>query len=190
MRNLVRSDGPGKSPASADTVSSGFPPPTPPPPCGCDGDPIEALRRLFVDVFQSSVLARGREPASRPVFLRLHGVVYGSLTVRADLPEELCVGLFEPGHHYPAWIRFSSDVQPGNSDLKGTVGVGIKLFGVQGEGISPSSGQTSSGDATSSDKDPTIQDFILQNHDVFFVDTAKDMCEFTCASLNGQFNHT
>ena len=141
-----------------------------------------------MDVFQSSVLARGREPASRPVFLRLHGVVYGSLTVRADLPEELCVGLFEPGHHYPAWIRFSSDVQPGNSDLKGTVGVGIKLFGVQGEGISPSSGQTSSGDATSSDKDPTIQDFILQNHDVFFVDTAKDMCEFTCASLNGQFN--
>ncbi len=38
------------------------------------------------------------------------------------------------------------------------------------------------------DQEATTQDFILQNHDVLFVDTAKDMCEFTCASLNGQFD--
>jgi L-Lysine epsilon oxidase N-terminal/L-lysine epsilon oxidase C-terminal domain len=188
MRDLVRPDEPGRPLASAATAAPGFPPPTPAPPCGCDGDPIEGLRKLFVDVFQSSALARGRDPASRPVFLRLHGVAHGSLTVRADLPEALRVGVFQPGHQYPAWVRFSSDVQPGSPDLKGTVGIGIKLFGVHGDGMPPLPGQPPGGDASSSGGRSTIQDFILQNHDVFFVDTARDMCEFTCASLNGQFD--
>src|SRR4051812_39875582 len=89
MRNL-RLD---QSAASAATVASGFPPPPPAPPCGCDRDPIEGLRRLFVDVFQSGALARGRDPATRPVFLRLHGVAHASLAVCADLPEHLRVGV-------------------------------------------------------------------------------------------------
>jgi L-Lysine epsilon oxidase N-terminal len=38
------------------------------------------------------------------------------------------------------------------------------------------------------DQQAITQDFLLQNHDVFFVDTAKDMCEFTCQSLNGGFD--
>ena len=143
-----------------------YPLPAPAPPCGCDTDPIGALRQLFVDVFQSGALARGRDPASRPVFLRLHGVAHGTLHVRPDLPDDLRVGVFAQAHEYASWIRFSSDVQPGRPDFKGTVGIAIKLFGVDG----------------------ATQDFVLQNHDVFFVDTAKDMCEFTCASLNGRFD--
>jgi hypothetical protein len=115
-------------------------------------------------VAQGRALAGGRDPATRPVFLRLHGVAHGSLIVRPDLPAHLRVGMFQPGQEYAAWIRFSSDVQPGRPDLKGTAGIGLKVFGV-GHGL--------------------VQDFILQNHDVFFVDTAKDMCEFTCAALNG-----
>jgi len=65
-------------------------------------------------------------------------------------------------------------VQPGRPDLKGTVGIGVKLFGVAGEKLLPA------------DREAITQDFVFQNHDVFFVDTARDMCEFTCLSLNGK----
>jgi hypothetical protein len=134
------------------------------------------LRRLFVDYFQGRGLAAGRDPATRPVFLRLHGVAHGRFQVRPDLPAELRVGVFAQQSEYTAWVRFSSDIQPGKPDLEGTIGIGIKLFGVQGQKL------------LAPDEDADTHDFILQNHDVFFVDTAKDMCEFTCLSLNGKFD--
>src|SRR3954447_1374870 len=148
-------------------------PQKPVPPCGCDKDPVEGLKQLFVDYAQGVALARGRDPATRPVFLRLHGVAHGTFAVRPDLPPDLRVGVFGQKAEYPIWVRFSGDIQPGTPDLKGTAGVGIKLFGVDGEKLLPP------------DEDATTHDFLLQNHDVFFVDTAKDMCEFTCLSLNG-----
>lgn len=158
------------------STSSDASPQKPVPPCGCDQDPVEALKQMFVDYFQGVGLAAGRDPATRPVFLRLHGAAHGTFVVNPDLPEDLRVGVFGQKSEYPAWVRFSSDVQPGRPDFKGTVGVGIKLFGVDGRKV------------MEPDQDATTHDFILQNHDVFFVDTAKDMCEFTCASLNGQFD--
>ena len=151
-----------------------LPPTLPPEPCCCDGDPIEGLKQLFVDYFQGRGMAAGRDPATRPVFLRLHGAAHGRFLVDPDLPQDLRVGVFGQKSEYPAWVRFSSDVQPGAPDLKGTCGIGIKLFGVDGEKL------------LAPDREATTQDFILQNHDVFFVDTAKDMCEFTCASLHGK----
>jgi hypothetical protein len=161
-------------PSSAN--SQGQPSPLPEPPCGCNADPVEGLRRLFVDYAQGQALARGRDPATRPVFLRLHGVAHGTFVVRPDLPDDLRVGVFAQRPEYPAWVRFSGDIQPGRPDLKGTAGVGIKLFGVAGAKL------------LEPDQDATTHDFLLQNHDVFFVDTAKDMCEFTCLSLNGRFD--
>ncbi len=151
-----------------------LPPTLPPIPCCCDSDPIVGLKQLFVDYFQGSGMASGRCPATRPVFLRLHGVAHGRFVVNPDLPEELRVGVFAQGPEFPVWVRFSADVQPGRPDLKGTTGIGIKLFGVHGEKL------------LAPDQDAPTQDFILQNHDVFFVDTAKDMCEFTCQSLHGK----
>lgn len=148
----------------------------PEPPCGCDQDPIEALRQMFVDYAQGRTILAGRDPATRPVFLRLHGSAHGTFDIRPDLPDDLRVGLFGQRQSYPAWVRFSSDVQPGRPDFKGTCGIGIKLFGVEGEKMLPPETQAST------------QDFILQNMDVFFSDTAKDMCEFTCASLTGRIN--
>ena len=67
-----------------------------------------------------------------------------------------------------AWVRFSSDTLPAQPDLKTTCGIGIKLFGVPGPKLLG---------------DGATQDFLLQNHDVFFVDTAVDMCEFTKAGV-------
>jgi hypothetical protein len=153
-------------------------PAVPLPPCDCDQDPVAGLKKLFVDYAQGVALARGRSPATRPVFLRLHGVAHGTFEVRPDLPENLRVGLFGRKRSYPVWVRFSSDLQPGKPDLKGTVGIALKLFGVDGQKL------------LAPDQNAATHDFLLQNHDVFFVDTAKDMCEFTCRSLNGQFDGT
>src|SRR5262245_49375544 len=85
-------------------------PAKPVPPCGCDQDPVEALKQLFVDYFQSLGLAAGHDPATRPVFLRLHGVAHGTLAVRPDLPDDLRVGVFARKPEYPVWVRFSGDI--------------------------------------------------------------------------------
>src|SRR5699024_3252876 len=66
--------------------------------------------------------------------------------------------------------RFSSDTLPTISDWTTTIGIGIKLFGTPTPKIF---GQPN--EATF--------DFIFQNMDLFFVDSAKDMCEFTQAGV-------
>jgi hypothetical protein len=143
------------------------------PPCNCATDPVEGIKRMFVDYFQGRNIERGEDPASRPVFRRLHGVAHGTFVVQPDLPEDLRVGVFGQRSEYTAWVRFSSDVQPGSSDFKGTCGVGVKLFGVEGEKV------------MAPDQDATTQDFVFQNFPVFFADTARDMCEATYAALQG-----
>jgi hypothetical protein len=138
--------------------------PAPPRP-DCAADPVDGVKILFVDQFQGSQIATGEVPATRPVFRRTHGVAHGTFVVRPDLSDEMRVGVFAQKAEYPAWVRFSSDVQPGNPDYKGTVGIGIKLFGVEGPKV------------MEPDQDATTQDFILQNFDIFFVDNATDMCQ-------------
>lgn len=133
--------------------------------CGAESD--ENLKQMFVDIVQARRIRTGQMPARRPVFLKLHGVAYGRFEVAADIPEELRVGVFAL-RSLPAWVRFSSDTVPSQPDLKTTCGVGVKLFDVSGPKLVG--------------EGPT-QDFILQNHDVFFVDTADDMCEFTKAGV-------
>lgn len=137
----------------------------------CGKDPVAALKQMFVDVVMGRRLAGGQEPAQRPVFLKPHGVARATFAVRADLPEEFRVGVFARRKRFPAWVRFSSDTVPSRPDLKTTLGVGIKLFGVPGPKL------------LEADADAETHDFLLQNHDVFFVNTAKDMCEFTYAGV-------
>jgi hypothetical protein len=135
----------------------------------CDDDPNAKLKQMFVDIVQTRRIKQGQSPARRPVFLKLHGVANGRFEIRKDLPRDLKVGVFAL-KSLPAWVRFSSDTVPANPDLKTTCGIGIKLFDVRGKKLLG---------------DGDTQDFILQNHDVFFVDTAGDMCEFTKAGVVG-----
>ncbi|MGW8600401.1 LodA/GoxA family CTQ-dependent oxidase [Streptomyces sp. NPDC055893] len=140
----------------------------------CADDPTGALRALFVDLVQGRRIAQGQDPALRPVFLKAHGSARGVLTVDADLPDELRVGFLAAAGAQgglTAWVRFSSDTVPSRSDLRTTLGIGIKLFGVPGAKLLP--------DESAAD----TQDLLLQNHDVFFVDTARDMCAFTRAGV-------
>ena len=133
----------------------------------CEQDPIGNLKRMFVDIVQGRRIRLGQSPAQRPVFLKPHGIAHGFFEVRQDLPADLKVGVFGP-ERFRAWVRFSSDTLPSVPDLKTTCGIAIKLFGVPGAKLLG---------------DGDTQDFILQNHDVFFVDTARDMCEFTKAGV-------
>jgi hypothetical protein len=135
----------------------------------CEADPVTSLVEMFVTMVQAGRIAKGQCPALRPVFLKPHGVAHGGFRIRPDLPKDLKVGLFA-GAEYPAWVRFSSDTLPTFGDFKTTVGIGIKLFGTPVPKI------------FGAPQDTTF-DFILQNFDVFFVDTAADMCAFTKAGV-------
>lgn len=137
----------------------------------CTEDPIQEIKRLFVDVtmFQRRILV-GQDPVRRAVFLKPHGCAYGLFEINQGLPSNLKVGVFQY-KSFPAWVRFSSDTFPYSPDEKSTIGLAIKLFGIPGQKI------------LEDEKEAQTHDFVLQNYDIFFVDTAKDMCEFTYAGV-------
>lgn len=147
--------------------------PSPPPdPCGADF--AEHTRHLFVDVAQARAIATGRRPARRAVFRKLHGVVHGRLELDPARPSWTRRGLFERDA-FACWGRFSSDVPPDADDAgNGTIGFALKLFGTPAPSLA------------SIDPGAPTADLILQNHDVFFVDTGDDMCRFTDLSLAGR----
>jgi hypothetical protein len=135
----------------------------------CGANPLGSLVEMFVNMVQAGRIAKGQCPALRPVFLKPHGVAHGTFLVRPDLPDNLKVGLFA-GSRYRAWVRFSSDTLPTINDYKTTCGIGIKLFDAPVPKIFGAA------------QDSTF-DFIMQNFNVFFVDTAADFCEFTKAGV-------
>lgn len=137
----------------------------------CAADPVASLTKMFVGMVESGRISAGQCPALRPVFLKPHGIVHGSFRIRPDLPPNLRLGLFA-GKQYPAWVRFSSDTLPTMNDYSSTIGIAIKLFDVPGIKIFGEAGDTTF-------------DIILQNMSVFFVNTARDMCEFTQAGVIG-----
>jgi hypothetical protein len=134
----------------------------------------EHTRYLFVDVGQASDIATGARPARRAVFRKTHGVVRGRMLLDPARPDSVRHGIFDGGE-FDAWIRFSSDVPPDEPDAKnGTIGIGIKIFGISG----PTLAQV--------DPDSPTADLLMQNHDVFFVDTGYDMCVFTDLAVRGR----
>jgi L-Lysine epsilon oxidase N-terminal/L-lysine epsilon oxidase C-terminal domain len=133
--------------------------------CATNAD--DRLEQMFVEIVQKRRIALGQNPAMRPVFRKTHGVAAARFVVRDDLADDLKIGIFA-GREYAVWLRSSSDTSPTSPDLTTTVGIALKLFGVPGPKL------IGDGDTA---------DFILQNSDVFFVDTAKDMCEFTYAGV-------
>jgi hypothetical protein len=150
-------------------------PQNPTPPCfDCDNRATERLTEMFVDISQQRRIALGQRPAERPVFRKLHGVAHGWLERAEDIPDDLKIGVFAH-EKLAAWARFSSDAAPSDPDLKTTIGIGIKVFGVPGMNALGKDGDTA--------------DFIMQNFPVFFVDDAKEMCELTYAGVvNGDYS--
>lgn len=140
------------------------------PPVDCHEDPVGSLVSMFVGMVQQGRAKKGQCPVLRPVFLKPHGVVRARLEVLEDLPASLSVAPFTAGASYDAWLRLASDTLPTSGDWKTTSGIGIKLFGVPGPKLFGQPGETT-------------MDFTMQNFDVFFVDTATEMCAFTQAGV-------
>lgn len=140
--------------------------------CSCD-DPIACLQHMFVDMTAKRRVEAGQCPARRPVFLRTHGIIKGTLTFNDDIPPALQHGLFStPGSQHPVYVRYSSDLSDGRPDWESTIGIGIKIFNVPGTKVI-------------SDDGADTADLLLQNVPFFFVDNARQMCEFTKASFEG-----
>ncbi len=141
--------------------------------CSCD-DPVKCLQHMFVDMTaKRRVETLGQCPARRPVFLRTHGIIKGDITFNKDIPKDLQHGLFaNPGAKHPVYVRYSSDLADGRPDWMSTIGIGIKIFDVPGKKVV-------------SDDGAHTADLLLQNVPFFFVDNAKQMCEFTKASFEG-----
>jgi hypothetical protein len=140
----------------------------------CCQDFAEHTRHLFVDVAQAHAIASGARPARRAVFRKTHGVVHGSMRLYSDRPQGIRHGIFD-AEKYFLCIRFSSDVAPTDSDAtNGTVGIGVKLFGVRPPTLA------------AIDREAPTADLLLQNYDIFFVDNGHDMCVFTDLALQGR----
>jgi len=140
--------------------------------CDCK-DPIKCLEHMFCDMVQKKRVEQdGQCPARRPVFLRTHGIIKGEMQILEDIPKDYQQGLFANQGKFPVYLRYSSDLADGRPDWKSTIGIGIKIFDLPNQ--------------IQLDKDDShTADFILQNVPYFFVDTARDMCEFTKASFEG-----
>ena len=139
--------------------------------CSCD-DPIECLRHMFIDMVQKKRVEQGQCPVRRPVFLRTHGILKGKITILDDIPENLKKGMWAKGGDHATYVRYSSDLADGRPDWMSTIGIGIKIFDVTGKKVVSDDGKDTA-------------DLLLQNVPYFFVNTARDMCNFTKASLEG-----
>lgn len=133
----------------------------------CESGTTERLKQMFVDMGQKHRISSGAKPARRAVFRKQHGIVYGHFNIKNDINPDFKVGLFN-NTSYECAIRFSSDTGPHSPDLKSTIGLGLKLFNVEGEKLI--------GDGNNAD-------FIFQNIDRFFAKDAHQMCNFTTAGV-------
>ncbi|MCA9470491.1 MAG: catalase family protein [Nitrospirales bacterium] len=103
-----------------------------------------------------------------------NGCVKARFIVDPEIPEKFQVGVFEKGHSYPAWLRFSNsapEVTPDqDQDFRG---LAIKLFDVKGERL-PIPGD-----------EQHTQDFLFIAFPGFFAGTPKDFFEFFDGEFNG-----
>jgi hypothetical protein len=146
-----------------------------------DGGETEGdVREVALDIheFFAGLVAQRHPPGSvnvkRAVFLKDHGCATARFSVLDALPDALRVGLFAETGEHDAWVRISSDTVPQSSDFSdNTIGFAIKILDVPGQKI------------LEGEEEATTHDFLLQNHHVFFVDTALDFLEFTESIFDG-----
>lgn len=120
------------------------------------------------DIFESFMknsTPHGATVMKRPVFGKDHGCLKATFEISKDLDEKFRVGAFK-ADSYPAWLRFSNDNRPQSDKAKVNRGMSIKLVGVK-EGPKLLKGY----------ENAQTQDFIMENHPVFFVDTAQEFLD-------------
>ncbi len=129
---------------------------------------------------RSTDYARDNLPA--PIFRRdahakAHGCVRATFAVEQQLPEGVRnVGVFQSGKRYQAWIRYSS----GNGQLQADTtrdarGMAIKLMDVPGDRLLSSQHAAAN----------HIQDFLMINFPLFFLDTLPEYEVFARMQTDG-----
>ncbi|AUX44658.1 hypothetical protein SOCE26_061240 [Sorangium cellulosum] len=136
---------------------------------------IRKLKELFVGAEASRHVDLDRR-VRRPVFMKPLGGARGTFHVAPDLDASLRIGVF--AHQgFPAWVRFSaSPVPQSGGDDYDVLGMSIKLLGVPGQKL------------LEGEEKALTHDFVLQNHDVFFVDDAPEFAALTEASFSSRLD--
>lgn len=105
-------------------------------------DGIETLQPDEGMLIEEIVASMGRQHgkvfdrhrhAVRDAHAKVHGVLKGTLSVPADLPETLEQGIFQRGREYAVFARLSSapgDIHP--DSVRSLKGLALKVFGVDG----------------------------------------------------------
>ncbi len=126
---------------------------------------IKKLLKLQMMFMKADETRRGQHGKS-------HGCVRARFRVRAELPAELRVGLFQAAGEYAGLIRFSNG--GGKDDTgKDAHGLALKLLGVAGEKV------------ITTHTAPT-QDFVLADCPVFFARNPGDLAEFMQAQIKAR----
>lgn len=139
------------------------------------GEP--AAIREVVELIRSQVEAGNTKEghAHRDAHRKAHGCVKARFLVPPGLAPELAQGLFATDKTYDAWIRYSNGSGQAQDDHDGDGrGMAVKVLGVQGER-----------NLSESDDEKTSQDFLMINHNVFFVRNAEDYVGFQKAVMSG-----
>lgn len=140
-------------------------------PPGEDED-IAASEALLLDFVQRRYEATGAP--DRDAHVKAHGCLTGTVTIAANLPPELAVGVFAQPASFDAWIRFSNASDKVQRDrIPDGRGMAIKMMNVPGTKALPGG------------EDGTSQDIILINYPDFVVKNAADYVEFTRDSTIG-----
>lgn len=118
-----------------------------------EGETIEALRHVFLDMARTVAAAEGH--AHRAVHAKGQALLKGRLRIADGLPEALAQGLFAKPETYECLVRFSS---PPSEQLPDTVStpraIAVKVLGVTGDRVAESMEQHS-------------QDFLMVNGPTF-----------------------
>lgn len=148
---------------------------------GADGEQIPAgeaaATREVVSMIEAQVKAGASKDgrAHRDAHRKQHGCVRAKFLVPPGLAPELAQGLFSKDATHDAWIRYSNGSGQAQSDHDGDGrGMAVKVLGVQGER-----------NLSEADDETTSQDFLMINHQVFFVRTAEDYVGFQKAVMSG-----
>ena len=127
-------------------------------------DEVDAVRAVVSAIEDRVRTAAMAGPARRDAHPKAHGCVRAEFRVLDDVPHELRTGVLATPRPYQAWIRFSNGSETPQPDSIGDGrGMAIKLMDVA---QSPS----------------TTQDFVMINHNAFFVRTAADYVDFQASS--------
>jgi hypothetical protein len=126
----------------------------------------ESIAHSIAGVIEKAITeaSKTRGKAVRDAHPKAHGCVKARFHVDVTLPANLAKGIFQPGHRYDAFVRFSnSNGDPNHADIIGDGrGMTVKLLGVPGKKL------------LEIESEAVTQDFIMISHPVFIMDNPAD----------------